>query len=207
MKPSTSILGASRLPLTPKRGNKDFYKGKSIHLWHLGADADGKGTRQSYVPGGGHRTGPPGRHVVQGKAKYRLLDTRVRYFVGPGAEAMASTEVRPLVLPAFQGDADEKLRPYVSTQNPSLPSTSLPSFSPNPDRPSGGFTIPAYTKFSRQYQRLSAPEKEALKVEARRKWWDGMVSQFGDRSALVADEEAATREVEKRAQEEKDARP
>lgn len=72
MRPSPSLLGASRLPLTIKRGNKDFYKG----------------TRQAYVPGGGHRTGPPGKHVVRGKAKYRIVDEQVRYFVGPGMESI-----------------------------------------------------------------------------------------------------------------------
>jgi hypothetical protein len=34
MRPTQAILGASRLPLTPKRGNKDFYKGKSTVAIH-----------------------------------------------------------------------------------------------------------------------------------------------------------------------------
>ncbi|KAI0266561.1 hypothetical protein BC834DRAFT_875181 [Gloeopeniophorella convolvens] len=71
---------ASRLPLTPKRGNKDFYKG----------------TRQAYLPGG-HRTGAPGKHVVQGKAKYRLLDEKVRFFVAPPVEEINSSPLRPYV--------------------------------------------------------------------------------------------------------------
>jgi len=61
--------------------------------------ADFIGTGQSYVPGGGHRTGPPGKHVVRGKGKYRLVDEKVRYYVGPGVEALeaASTKgVSPL---------------------------------------------------------------------------------------------------------------
>ncbi|KAI0295727.1 hypothetical protein BC826DRAFT_268578 [Russula brevipes] len=73
---------ASRLPLTPKRGNKDFYKGK--------------GTRQAYLPGG-HRTGAPGKHVVRGKAKYRLLDENVRFFVAPPVEEINSSPLRPYV--------------------------------------------------------------------------------------------------------------
>ncbi|GBE85340.1 hypothetical protein BKA93DRAFT_362602 [Sparassis latifolia] len=57
---------ASRRTLTAKRGNKDYYKG----------------TRQATLPGG-HRTGAPGKHVIGGKAKYRLIDEQVRFFVAP----------------------------------------------------------------------------------------------------------------------------
>lgn len=77
MRPTSSLRGASRLPLTPKRGNKDFYKG----------------TGQSYAPGGGQRTGPPGKFVVGGKAKYRIVDSKVRYFVGPGVDRIDSSMV------------------------------------------------------------------------------------------------------------------
>lgn len=77
MRPTSRLLGASRLPLTTKRGNKDYYKG----------------TRQSYVPGAGHRTGPPGVHVVKGKAKYRIVDEQVRYFVSPGVERIEGSSV------------------------------------------------------------------------------------------------------------------
>lgn len=59
--------------------------------------ADTKGTRQSYVPGGGHRTGPPGKHVVQGKAKFRIVDEQVRIFVAPPQGALASTNVSLLL--------------------------------------------------------------------------------------------------------------
>ncbi|KAH9067849.1 hypothetical protein EDB87DRAFT_1585812 [Lactarius vividus] len=71
---------ASRLPLTPKRGNKDYYKG----------------TRQAYLPGG-HRTGAPGKHVVRGKAKYRLCDEKVRFFVAPPIEDIRNSPLRPYV--------------------------------------------------------------------------------------------------------------
>jgi large subunit ribosomal protein L41 len=77
MRPTSLLRGASRLPLTPKRGNKDFYKG----------------TGQSYAPGGGHRTGPPGKFIVKGKGKYRIVDSKVRYFVGPGIEKIESSFV------------------------------------------------------------------------------------------------------------------
>jgi large subunit ribosomal protein L41 len=77
MRPTSLLSGASRLTLTPKRGNKDFYKG----------------TGQSRTPGGGPRTGPPGRHVIGGTAKYRVEDDRVRYFVGPGIEKIEASTV------------------------------------------------------------------------------------------------------------------
>ncbi|KAG1790143.1 hypothetical protein EV424DRAFT_958726 [Suillus variegatus] len=51
---------ASRRALTPKRGNKDFYKG------------------HAFLPGG-HRTGAPGKHVIRGASKYRLLDEKGGY--------------------------------------------------------------------------------------------------------------------------------
>ncbi|KAI0915423.1 hypothetical protein AcV5_003651 [Taiwanofungus camphoratus] len=71
---------ASRRPLTPKRGNKDFYKG----------------TRQAFLPGG-HRTGAPGKHVIGGKAKYRLIDEQVRFFVAPAIEEIQNSSLRPYV--------------------------------------------------------------------------------------------------------------
>ncbi|KAG6819239.1 hypothetical protein H0H93_013897 [Arthromyces matolae] len=71
---------ASRRPLTSKKGNKDYYKG----------------TRQAYLPGG-LRTGAPGKHVVGGKAKYRLLDEKVRVFVAPPLEQILSSPLKPYV--------------------------------------------------------------------------------------------------------------
>ncbi|KAH9850919.1 hypothetical protein C2E23DRAFT_833395 [Lenzites betulinus] len=71
---------ASRRALTPKRGNKDFYKG----------------TRQAFVPGG-HRTGAPGQHVVRGKSKYRLVDEKVRVFVAPCIEEIQSSPLKAYV--------------------------------------------------------------------------------------------------------------
>ncbi|KAF8881830.1 hypothetical protein CPB84DRAFT_1817220 [Gymnopilus junonius] len=65
---------ASRAPLTPKRGNKTF-------------------TRQAFLPGG-RRTGAPGKHVIRGKAKYRLLDEKVRVYVAPPVEEIESSPVR-----------------------------------------------------------------------------------------------------------------
>ena len=50
------------------------------------------GTRQAYLPGG-LRTGAPGKHVIGGKAKYRLVDEQVRYFVAPSIEDLNNTPV------------------------------------------------------------------------------------------------------------------
>lgn len=72
---------ASRRALTPKRGNKDFYKG----------------TRQAALPGG-HRTGAPGRFIIRGSGKYRLLDEKVRVFVGPPIEEIKECEVSGIVV-------------------------------------------------------------------------------------------------------------
>jgi hypothetical protein len=52
------------------------------------------GTRQAFLPGG-HRTGAPGKHVVRGKAKYRLCDEKVRFFVAPPIEDIRNSPVRP----------------------------------------------------------------------------------------------------------------
>ncbi|KAJ3544987.1 hypothetical protein NM688_g5682 [Phlebia brevispora] len=71
---------ASRRPLTPKRGNKDYYKG----------------TRQAFLPGG-PRTGPPGKHVIKGKSKYRLVDEQVRYFVAPPVDIINNSPLKPYV--------------------------------------------------------------------------------------------------------------
>ncbi|KZT13228.1 uncharacterized protein LAESUDRAFT_754218 [Laetiporus sulphureus 93-53] len=82
---------ASRRPLTSKRGNKDFYKG----------------TGQAFLPGG-HRTGAPGKHVVRGKAKYRLVDEKVRVFVAPSIEDIKNTKLRPYVDISFNLSKEEK---------------------------------------------------------------------------------------------------
>ncbi|KAG9313650.1 hypothetical protein JVU11DRAFT_5982 [Chiua virens] len=81
MHPTLACLSkASRRALTPKRGNKDFYKG----------------TRQATLPGG-HRTGAPGRFVIRGTSKYRLLDEKVRVFVGPGVGEITQSDLKPYV--------------------------------------------------------------------------------------------------------------
>ena len=51
------------------------------------------GTRQAYLPGG-HRTGAPGKHVVRGTAKYRLIDEKVRIFIAPSIKDINTTPVR-----------------------------------------------------------------------------------------------------------------
>ncbi|KAK1234919.1 hypothetical protein PQX77_001881 [Marasmius sp. AFHP31] len=86
---------ASRRPLTTKRGNKDFYKG----------------TRQAFLPGG-HRTGAPGRHVVRGKAKYRLIDEKVRVFVAPPIEDIRNSPLKAYVSTAVHLKESEKRAAY-----------------------------------------------------------------------------------------------
>jgi hypothetical protein len=54
-----------------------------------------------------------------------------------------------------------------------------------------------FRDFSARYQRLSTDEKKALIMSSRRKYWDGLVKQFGQRGTDA--EEAHTAEVEKRA--------
>jgi len=82
---------ASRRPLTPKRGNKDYYKG----------------TRQAFLPGG-HRTGAPGKHVVRGTAKYRLIDEKVRIFIAPSIQEINNTLLKPYVSVAVKLTKGEK---------------------------------------------------------------------------------------------------
>ncbi|KAI0033579.1 hypothetical protein K488DRAFT_84778 [Vararia minispora EC-137] len=67
---------ALRMSLTPKRGNKDYYKG----------------TRQAYLP---HsiRTGPPGRWTRSGA--YRILDTKVRVYIAPPIAELNKSELKP----------------------------------------------------------------------------------------------------------------
>ncbi|PIL34459.1 hypothetical protein GSI_03235 [Ganoderma sinense ZZ0214-1] len=81
MIPTAPVLSkALRRALTPKRGNKDYYKG----------------TRQAFLPGG-HRTGAPGQHVVRGKAKYRLVDEKVRVFVAPPIQDLENSALKAYV--------------------------------------------------------------------------------------------------------------
>ncbi|KAF9266595.1 hypothetical protein L218DRAFT_78023 [Marasmius fiardii PR-910] len=82
---------ASRRPLTTKRGNKDYYKG----------------TRQAVLPGG-HRTGAPGRHVVRGKAKYRLIDEKVRVFVAPPISEIENSPLKAYVSTAVNLNRSEQ---------------------------------------------------------------------------------------------------
>ncbi|KAJ3501599.1 hypothetical protein NMY22_g18870 [Coprinellus aureogranulatus] len=44
-----------------------------------------------------HRTGAPGKHVIGGRAKYRLIDEKVRVFVAPPVEEIATSPLKPYV--------------------------------------------------------------------------------------------------------------
>jgi hypothetical protein len=85
-RPTRALLSnkATRLPLTSKHGNKDFYKGE-----HLSKDL-----RPVFLPahtklgvgtGSYPRLGPKrqGRHVKNHKVPYRLMDERMRFFMVP----------------------------------------------------------------------------------------------------------------------------
>ncbi|OCF31491.1 hypothetical protein I317_01420 [Kwoniella heveanensis CBS 569] len=196
MRPTSILAGASRLPLTSKRANKDFYKG----------------TGQSRVPGGGHRTGPPGVHVVRGKAKYRVLDEKVRVFIGPGAQTLEQTELRPYVATQqlLSNDDTRFFNPFARS---SADRPKLPSFSPNALPPTSSSegeseyakpTKKDFTAFSKRYQRLDGPQKQALIMDARRNWFNEMSRLYGGGGGGVSAqqvqvEEQATRNVEERA--------
>ncbi|KAL5511888.1 hypothetical protein ACEPAH_5106 [Sanghuangporus vaninii] len=80
MRPTLACFSkASRMPLTPKRGNKDYYKG----------------TRQASLPG--LRTGAPGKYFGRGTNAYRLLDERVRVFVAPPVKELNNSSLKPYV--------------------------------------------------------------------------------------------------------------
>lgn len=174
----TKVLrGASRLPLTTKRGNKDFYKGNG----------------QSYVPGGGHRTGPPGKHVIGGKAKFRVMDDKVRYFVSPGADVLDLTDMKPYVATSVQ--VPETAR--YSKSNPPTPFAPnihhLPIKTVHP-RTNQPLRIKAHdTKtYAKWYRALSHEDRTRVIAETRKNWYETMVARRLDGSK----EEEATREVE-----------
>lgn len=85
---------ASRRALTPKRGNKDFYKGWNITRIKevTFANFDTIGTRQAYLPGG-HRTGAPGKHIIGGSGNYRIIDEKVRVFIAPSIDEIKASPV------------------------------------------------------------------------------------------------------------------
>ena len=121
------------------------------------------GSGQAYVPGGGHRTGPPGKHVIGGQAKFRVMDDKVRYYVGPGAEILDSTDVSQSLpesargYPWMHNETDHSTPPppqprgpcssnptsldpwrrpnRLDIRNRTLPSRSPPTSTINPSRP------------------------------------------------------------------------
>ena len=77
------------------------------------------GTRQAFLSGG-HHTGAPGNHVIDGKAKYRLIGEKVRVFVAPPIQDIIDSPVRlPQMLPPPSSSAYSyytQFKPYVSLQ-------------------------------------------------------------------------------------------
>jgi len=111
----------SCVALTPKRtGTKISYKGMFNHL-PLAARLQFstklyQGTRQAYLLVVFELV-LPGKHVIRGKAKYRLVDEQVRVFVAPSIEDIVNSEVvlcyySPF---GFESHAVLQLKPYVST--------------------------------------------------------------------------------------------
>ncbi|WWC69752.1 mitochondrial 54S ribosomal protein mL41 [Kwoniella pini CBS 10737] len=211
MRPTSIIAGASRLPLTPKRGNKDFYKG----------------TGQSRVPGGGHRTGPPGVHVVKGKAKYRVLDEKVRVFVGPGSKVLEETELRPYVGTQEMIDSSKGITKFFNPYSKSSSSRpKFPSFSPMPLPPKiqtqtttttleggeeeiiGKLNKKHFTKFSKKYQNLNWEEKQSLIMQHRREWFEAMSNAYGGGNVITSThEEQQTQELENRSNQSMEPQP
>ncbi|TCD66124.1 hypothetical protein EIP91_001733 [Steccherinum ochraceum] len=117
---------ASRKSLTPKQGNKDFYKG----------------TRQAFLPGG-TRTGAPGQHVIRGKAKYRLEDAKVRYFVAPAIEDIQNSQLRPYVSVNVKLTEDQKREVYGKLPQGGLTGEQYFAIAPRTDSISGARPVAA----------------------------------------------------------------
>ncbi|KIY67521.1 hypothetical protein CYLTODRAFT_353102 [Cylindrobasidium torrendii FP15055 ss-10] len=129
MFPTRAVLSkASRAPLTSKRGPKDYYKGN----------------RQSYLPGG-LRTGPPGKHVIRGKAKYRIDDTKVRVFVAPSQDKINNSLLKPYVARNVYLSDHELLKTHKPKANAALPSY----WAMGP----GGLTAEHYLKVMRDHNK------------------------------------------------------
>lgn len=95
----TSPLQSEPTRLDSQAGKQRFLQGSVIRhhdLLHI-PHPTFTGTRQAYLPGG-LRTGAPGKHVVKGKSKYRLLDEQVRYFVAPPIQDIVNSPVRRVSL-------------------------------------------------------------------------------------------------------------
>lgn len=112
---------------------------------------------------GGHRTGAPGKHVVRGKAKYRLVDEQVRVFVAPPIEQIQNSTVRALYGLSWNMRPMEcrllaQLKAYVSTTVPVSRSFNEELYG---KLPHGGLTGEHYFKIARR-MRPSAVEAERI---------------------------------------------
>ncbi|KDR80450.1 hypothetical protein GALMADRAFT_62057, partial [Galerina marginata CBS 339.88] len=128
---------ASRAPQTPKSGNKDFYKGV---------------TRQAFLPGS-RRTGATGQHV-RGKAKYRLVDGKVRVYVAPSGDEINFNPVPTPLLPLSTKLAQDQESAVFSKF-----------------RKVGGLTPEHFLRVSREYAyALENPEAPTTNVAAQPAW-------------------------------------
>ena len=98
---------------------------------------------------GGHRTGAPGKHVISGKAKYRLLDEKVRVFVAPPIEDIEQSPVRMNTASNTDSHSNYlrvlQLKAYVSTKVPVSRSFTQELYG---KLPRGGLTAEHYYKIA-----------------------------------------------------------
>ena len=76
------------------------------------------GNRQTVLPGSG-RTGAPGRHVIRGKAKYEIDDTKIRIFVAPPPHVLETSDVsihESMQYSCFDAFFLFQLKPYVTAK-------------------------------------------------------------------------------------------
>lgn len=97
------------------------------------------GNKTAYIPGGA-RTGAPGKHVIGGKAKFRIIDEKVRVYIAPPLEELDNTA----------------LKPYVSMKVRLTPEQKLELYGP---LPKGGFDGKHYVKMMREKEEQERERK------------------------------------------------
>jgi hypothetical protein len=90
-----------------------------------------------------------------------------------------------------------QLKPYVTTTIAATKSASLPSFSPMPPKTEGSIAQRGRdaAKWTKLYRALPLSDKNALIMDARRKWYDALAERF----PAGRDEEGLARALEARA--------
>ncbi|GAA5860080.1 hypothetical protein JCM1840_001871 [Sporobolomyces johnsonii] len=130
MRPSLSLLSkASRLPLTSKQANKEFYKGTGS------------------MPGLGPKR--QGRHGGRSKAPYILMNERMRTFVVP--EGLNECDLKPFVAKDFKIYPKDGTWPIADTK-PDPYSKRGGLFGPN------GFDGKYYIQLAKHFKSLDKAE-------------------------------------------------